>query len=61
MQSPRLKAKPKCKAHVAELVDALDSGSSEVTLVEVRVLSWAYWHIIGLPSGFIGHRKVLLN
>ena len=26
-------------AHVAELVDALDSGSSGVTPVEVRVLS----------------------
>ncbi len=29
------------KAQVAELVDALDSGSSECKLMEVRVFSWA--------------------
>ncbi len=27
---------------MAELVDALHSGCSELTLVEVRVLSWAH-------------------
>jgi hypothetical protein len=30
-------------AQVAELVDALDSGSSGRKLVEVRVFSWAPW------------------
>ena len=28
-------------AQVAELVDALVSGTSDLTVVEVRVLSWA--------------------
>ena len=29
------------RAQVAELVDALASGASDLTVVEVRVLSWA--------------------
>ena len=33
-----------CSAQVAELADALDSGSSSRKGVEVRVLSWAPIH-----------------
>jgi hypothetical protein len=32
---------PKISAQVAELVDALASGASDLTVVKVRVLSWA--------------------
>ena len=37
-------------AHVAELADALASGASEVTLVQVQVLSWALQVVKGLTA-----------
>ena len=37
-------------AHVAELADALASGASEVTLVQVQVLSWALQRAKGLTA-----------
>src|SRR5271156_203414 len=46
-------------AQVAELVDALASGASDLTVVKVRVLSWApsckWWNDGALrEAGFLG-------
>lgn len=52
-------------AAVAELADALDSGSSGVTAVEVRVLSAASllkkWHLSDLNKISIAHWLSVFN
>ena len=45
-------------AHVAELADALDSGSSPRKRVQVRLLSWAPSSLVHLFSLAVIHEEV---
>lgn len=42
----------KIKAQMAKLVDALVSGTSVLTDVQVRVLFWAHWNIANQKPGW---------